>query len=221
MLPFNHLDAPKEETASAKTHPAAAIAIHATRERSTMFSRESPFRFAEQIAAMSSRSPEFWLFNPPATPKDIKRLELRLGRSLPAPLADMLAQFNGGFASFQGKVSIDSGPEVSAARSLSNRFFTVAEIDGAYRRLLAAHPDEDPKEFPFIPFMQLSTGGFLAINANDPHAAVWDAWTLDGPHLWHRLYPSLTALLFDYLGRNGSLIEEPLDGEPAAMAAAY
>lgn len=186
-----------------------------------MFNRESPFRFAEQIAAMSSRSPEFWLFNPPATAKDIKRLEAKLGRSLPAPLSDMLAQFNGGFASFQGKVSIDSGPEVSAARSVSNRFFTVAEIDGAYRRLLAAHPDEDRAAFPFIPFMQLSGGGFLAINADDPHATVWDAWTLEGPHLWRRLYPSLSALLFDYLGRNGSLTEEPADFEPTATSCAY
>jgi hypothetical protein len=186
-----------------------------------MFNRQSSAQLADQIVQRSNRTPEFWLFNPPATAKDIKRLETQLGWPLPEPMAEALARFNGGFASIEGKVGIESAQEISAARAAANRFMSCLEIDGVYRRLLGSHPDEDPLAFPFIPFMRLADGGFLVVNANDPAGAVWNAWTLEGPHVWKRLYPNFAALLFDYLGRDGALLEEPYEDEPMAMAAAY
>lgn len=186
-----------------------------------MFNRQSPAVLAEEIAKRSHDSPEFWLFNPPASPKDIKRLEARLGRRLPEHLSHTLSKINGGFVSPEGKVCIDSAQEVSSARAKANRFLSCGEIDGAYRSLLAAHPEEDPAAFPFIPFMRLADGGFLAVNAEDPLATVWNAWTLDGPHLWERLYPTFSDLLSDYIGREGLLLSGPFDDEPKALAHAY
>ena len=185
-----------------------------------MFQRQTPSTLARQIVDRANASPEFWLFNPAATPKDIKRLEARLGRTLPEPLAELLMAFNGGFAA-QGKVAIDSHPEIHAAKAGANRFLACHEIESAYRRLLGAHPEEDPLLFPYVPFMRLAEGSYLVINAEDPRGAAWDAWTMEGPHVWKRLYPSLNALLWDYLGRQGQLLEEPGSDEPCAQEAAY
>lgn len=186
-----------------------------------MFNRQSPALLAEQIAKRSHDTPEFWLFNPPASPRQIKRLEARLGRRLPEHLSHVLSRINGGFVSSEGKVCIDSAQEIPSARDKANRLLSCAEIEAAYRSLLAAHPEEDPAAFPFIPFMRLPDGGFLAINADDPLAAVWNAWTLDGPHLWELLYPTFSDLLFDYIGREGALFAGPFDDEPRALAQAY
>jgi hypothetical protein len=186
-----------------------------------MFNRQSPAALAEQIAKRSHDSPEFWLFNPPASPKEIKRLETRLGRKLPEHLSHALAKINGGFVSPEGKVCIDSPEEVSSARDKANRFLSCGEIDRAYRSLLTSHPAEDPADFPFIPFMKLADGGFLAINADDPMATVWNAWTLEGPHLWGRLYPSFADLLCDYIGREGAILSQCFDDEPTALPVAY
>lgn len=186
-----------------------------------MYTRLSPAALAEQLAQRSTLSPEFWLLNPPATPKDIKRLENKLGRPIPEPLSHMLSHFNGGFASSEGKVGIDNGLEVSTARAKANRFLSCAEIDSAYRSLLRAHPDEDASEFPFIPFMRLPEGSYLAINASDPLGACWNAWTLEGPHLWQRLYPCFAAMLNDYHNSDGNIATVAHDDEPMALSAAY
>lgn len=184
-----------------------------------MFTRQSPAALAEQIAQRSALSPEFWLFNSPATPKEIKRLEARLGRALPEPLAHSLSKSNGGFASPEGKIGIDSLCEIGEARDRANRFLSCDEIGGAYRALLAAHPSGEPSEFPFIPFMRQAEGGLLTINAEDPLSAVWHAWTPDGPHLWRRLYPCFGDLLAHYLEREGAIRAEPYDDEPLAASA--
>lgn len=186
-----------------------------------MFIRQSSAILAEQIAQRSRASPEFWLFNSPATPKEIRRLEARLGRQLPEPLSHALGKINGGFASPEGKVSIDSPMEINAAREKANRFLNCDEICEAYHMLLGSHPDENAAAFPFIPFMRSADGGFLAIHADDPLAAVWDAWTLEGPHLWRRLYPSYGALLSAYLTEGGAILAEPFDDEPTATAQPY
>ena len=186
-----------------------------------MFNRPSPASIAERLAKCAATSPEFWLFNPPATPKDLKKLETRLGWPIPEPLSSCLAQFNGGFVSPEGKVSIDSPVEISMARAKANRFLNCNEIDSAYKTLLSIHPDEDSTDFPFIPFMRLADGGFLACNAKDPLAAPYFAWTPDGPHLWKRLYPTFAAMLSDYYNKEGAILIEPYDDEPTALAEAY
>lgn len=182
-----------------------------------MFTRLSPAALAEQIAQKSSLSPEFWLFNPPSSPKDIKRLEAKLGWPLPEPLAHLLLNFNGGFVSAEGKVSIYSPEEVSAARTRANRFLSCSEIESSYRSLLRAHPDEDPSDFPFIPILQLAEGGFVVVNSSDLLGACYCAWTLDGAHLWRRLYPTLAGLLSDYLRKEGAIITQAYDDEPFAI----
>ena len=186
-----------------------------------MLNRSSSATVAERIAKRAIHSPEFWLINPPASSKELRKLENKLGWSLPEPLADYLSQFNGGFVSVEGKVSIDSPLEISTARQKANRFLNATEIEKAYRTLLSIHPDEDASDFPFIPLMALADGGFLACNANDPLAAPYFAWTLEGPHLWRRLYPSLYALLSDYYHKEGDILTTPYDDEPTAIAEAY
>ena len=184
-----------------------------------MFTRQSPAFLAEQIAQRSAQSPEFWLFNAPASSKEIKRLETRLGRALPEPLAHSLSKSNGGFASPEGKIGIDSLCEIGVSRDRANRFLSCDEISGAYRALLSAHPSGLACEFPFIPFMRQAEGGLLTINAEDPLSAVWHAWTPDGPHLWRRLYPSFGDLLAHYLDQQGAIRDEPYDDEPTATPA--
>lgn len=182
-----------------------------------MLTRLSPSSLAEQIAQRSALSPEFWLFNAPASAKEIKRLEARLGRRLPGSLAESLSQANGGFASPDGKIGVDCPQEVATARDRANRFLSCQEIEKAYRDLLGEQVQDDPARFPFIPFMLQAEGDLLAVHAEDPLSAVWQARLPESPHLWRRLYPTLGELLAHYLAEDGAILAEPFDGEPTAL----
>lgn len=178
-------------------------------------------QLASDLAQRANSSPEFWLFAQGASPKDIQRAQRAIGWEFPEPLRALLASANGGFASSEGKVSPESPIEVNSSRGRANAFLACSEMPSAYARLLAAHPEEDPKQFPFIPILRTSEGGLLAVSATDPLGAVWDAWTLEGPHLWPQLYPSLAALLMDYLSRQGSIELDADENAPTALPRAY
>lgn len=173
-----------------------------------------------ELAQLAHDSPEFWIFQRGATSKELSKLERQLGRSLPESLRLWLSKANGGLAT-SGKVNTDDPREMAQARSSSNLFLSAQEIPSAYERLLQSHPEESRSHFPFIPFMLTTDGGYLAINAEDPSSAVWDAWTDAGPHLWQRLYPSLGSLCSEYLRHHGRIRLAPHEDEPLALPKPY
>lgn len=176
---------------------------------------------ASDLAARAQRSPEFWLFAEGASPKDIQRAQRAIGWEFPEALKSLLSSANGGFASVDGKTSREIPLEFNSSRGRSNTFLATDEMPPAYARLLEAHPDENAQEFPFIPILRTAEGGLLAVKAADPKGAVFDAWTAEGPHLWPQLYPSLAALLSDYLNRHGEIELDAEEDAPTALDRAY
>jgi hypothetical protein len=151
-------------------------------------------------------NPGRYIFNAPASKKDITLLEKALGIKLPASYKKFLMCFNGGFICDQ-EVGGDEGMSVADAAWNSNFLHGLGDIKAAFTRKEGRWKQSGSKAC-YIPFCSTGNQETLVFrNPLDEHgeSPVIDAWHEAPPAEWEAVYKDFTELLRDYVNNEGEI----------------